>query len=122
MRLIVRSVLPSGYFLSPWHAGWRGAGAIDPPVLFSLYVNDMPVPYHHFELALYADNTAVIVTSRKPALLVCYLEAYLAELERWLSKWRIAINVPNSTAMVFTRRRIQYPRPVLLFGEPNRMG
>jgi len=37
------------------------------------YVNDMPAP-HHVELALYADDTAIIVTSRKPALLVTYPE------------------------------------------------
>jgi hypothetical protein len=37
------------------------------------YVNDMPPP-HHVELGLYADETAIIVTSRKPALLVTYPE------------------------------------------------
>ena len=50
------------------------------PVLFSLYVNDMPVLSHHVELAPYANDTAVIATSCKPALLVSYLEAYLADL------------------------------------------
>jgi hypothetical protein len=28
---LVRSVLPNGYFLSPWHAGWRGTGGTDLP-------------------------------------------------------------------------------------------
>jgi hypothetical protein len=40
------------------------------PVLFSLYVNDMPTPSHNVGLALYADDTASIATSRQPALLV----------------------------------------------------
>jgi hypothetical protein len=43
------------------------------PVLFSLYVNDMPSPSHHVELVLYADNTAIIATSRKTTLLFSYL-------------------------------------------------
>jgi hypothetical protein len=47
------------------------------PVLFSLYVNDMPPPLHHVELALYADDTTVTATSRKPTLLVRYMESYL---------------------------------------------
>jgi hypothetical protein len=34
------------------------------PFLFSLYVTDVPSPSHHVELALYADDTAVIATSR----------------------------------------------------------
>jgi hypothetical protein len=44
-------------------------------------------------LALYADDTAIIATSRKPTLLVSYLDFYLKDLQRWLSEKRIAINV-----------------------------
>jgi hypothetical protein len=100
------------------HAGVAQGGIIS-PVLFSLYVNDMPSPSRHIELALYADDTAIIATSRKPTLLVKYLETYLSDLERWLSEWRIAINVSKSSAMLFVKaRRIQQPRPVRLFGEP----
>jgi len=43
------------------------------PVLFSLYVNDMPSPSYHVALALYANDTAFIAVSRKPMLLVSYL-------------------------------------------------
>jgi hypothetical protein len=45
------------------------------PVLFSLYVNEMPSLSQHFELALNADDTAITATSRKPTLPVNYLEA-----------------------------------------------
>ena len=55
-------------------AGMAQGGLIS-SVLFSLYVNDMPLPSHHVELALYADDTAVIAMSRKPKLLVSYLES-----------------------------------------------
>ena len=58
-------------------------GGLISPVLFSLYVNDMPSPSHHVELVLYADDTAIIATSRKPTLLVSYLESYLND--QWLS-------------------------------------
>ena len=64
-------------------------GGLISPVHFSLYV-DMP-SLSHVELALYADDTAVIATSRKPTLLVSYLESYLNDLQRWLSEWRIAM-------------------------------
>ena len=56
----------------------------------------MPPPTHHVELSLYADDTAIIATSRKPTLLVSYLESYLNDLQRWLSEWSFAINVPKS--------------------------
>jgi hypothetical protein len=60
-------------------------------------------PSHHVELALYADDTAVISRSRKPTLLVSYLDSYLNDLQRWLSEWMIAINVFKSTAIIFAR-------------------
>jgi hypothetical protein len=99
-------------------AGVAQGGLISP--VFSLYVNDMPPPSHHVELDLYADDTAIIATSRKPKLLVSYLESYLNDLQHWVSEWRIAINVLKSTAIIFARagRRFIHSRPVTLFGEP----
>jgi hypothetical protein len=61
-------------------------GGIIFPVLFSLYVNDMPSPSRHVKLALYADDRAIIATSRQPAPLVKYLETYLIDVEPWLSE------------------------------------
>jgi hypothetical protein len=83
-------------------------GVLGSPVPFSLYVNDIPTPSRHVELAQYADGTALIATSGDPSLLVGYLEAYLGRLELWLRSWRIAINVSQSRAMPFAKagRRI----------------
>ena len=95
-------------------------GGLISPVLFGLYVNDMPSPSHHVELALYSDDTVIIATSRKSTLFVSYLESYLNDLQRWLGEWRIAINLSKSTAITFARarRRFTQPRPVALLGEP----
>jgi hypothetical protein len=49
-------------------------GGFISPVLFSLYVIDMPSASHHVQLARYADDRAIIATSRNPTLLVSYLE------------------------------------------------
>jgi len=94
-------------------------GGLISPVLFSLYV-DMPTPLHHVDLALYVNDMTFIATYRKPTLLVCYLESYLNDLQRWLSEWRIAINVSKSTTIIIARagRRFIQPRPVTLLGEP----
>jgi hypothetical protein len=63
----------------------------------------MPSPSHHFELALYANDSAVIDTARKPMQLVSYLESYLNDIQRCLSEWRIAINVSKSTEIISAR-------------------
>ena len=113
----VRSVLPkANYFRRGMRACVAKEGLISS--VLSLYVNDIPVPSLHAELALKADNTTVIATSRKTALFVSYLESFLAALELCLRNWRITINVSKSMAMLFTCWRIQTPRSVVLFGEP----
>jgi len=53
-------------------------GGLISSVVFSLYVNDMHSPLHHVKLAVYA---AIMDTSRKPTLLVSYLESYLNDLQ-----------------------------------------
>jgi hypothetical protein len=90
------------------------------PVLFSLYVNDIPTPSRHVELAKYADDTALIATSRDPSLLVGYLEAYLGRLEFWLRNWRIPIQVSQRAALLSAKaaRRVRQQRPVQFLGEP----
>jgi hypothetical protein len=95
-------------------------GGLVSPVLFSLYVNDIPTPSRRVELTQYAGETALVTTSCSPSLLVGYLVAYLGRLERWLRHWRIAINASKSTAVLFVKaaRRIQKPRAVQFLGEP----
>jgi hypothetical protein len=80
----------------------------------------MPSPSHHVELALYADDTAIIAMSRKPTLLVSYMLSYINDLQRLLSEWIIDMNVPKRTAIFFApaERRFIQPRPVTPFGEP----
>jgi hypothetical protein len=47
------------------------------------------------------------------------METYLSRLEHWLWNWRSAINVSQSTAVLFVKtvRRIQKPRTVQFLGE-----
>jgi hypothetical protein len=91
-------------------AGVPKSGLIS-PVFFSMYVNDMPSPSHDVELALYADETAIIGKSRKPTLLVSYPESYLNYIQWWLSEWRITINVPKSSAIIFARAGLRFIQP-----------
>ena len=93
-------------------------GGVISPVLFTLYVNDIPTPCRHVELAQYADDTALVATSGSTKLLAKYLETYLIALERWLREWRIAINVDKSMAVLFSppRRRIPNPRGLRFLG------
>ena len=78
-----------GYILSPWNVGWRGAGESNLHCPLQSICQWYAILSIYVELAIYAYDTAVVVTSRKTALLVRYLKFYLADLERWLKKWRL---------------------------------
>ena len=118
--LDVRSVLPYGHVISSGMRAGVAQGGLISLVLFNLYVNDMPSPSHHLELALHADDMVIIATSCKLTVLVSYLESYLNDLQRRLIGGRIGINVSKSNAIIFTRagRRFIQARPVTLFGDP----
>jgi hypothetical protein len=100
-------------------AGVAQVGLVS-PVLFSLIVNEIPTPSSHVKIAQYADDTALVATSRNPSLIVGYLDACFGRLERWLRDCRIAINISRSTAVFFVKaaNRIQKPRAVQFLGEP----
>jgi hypothetical protein len=57
---------------------------------------------------------------RSQSLLICYLEASVGRLKRWLWDWRIAIKVSKSTAVLFVvaTSHIQNPRAVQFLREP----
>jgi hypothetical protein len=94
-------------------------GRIVSPVLFRLYVNDMHVPSCHFQLALYAEDAAIIATTPKSALHIRYVETFLSDLERWPREWRIAIKVSKSNAMVSAKAawRVTRTQPVQSLGQ-----
>ena len=95
-------------------------GDLISPAHFSLYVNEMPPTPLYGELAVYADETAIIPTSNISMLLVSYVESYLNEIQQRLTKYRMAINVSKCTTIIFALggRRFIQSRPVTLFGEP----
>jgi hypothetical protein len=80
--------------------GWCGLGWTCPPVPFNLYVNDIPTPSRHVELAQYTDNTALEATSHSRSLLVGYLEAFLSVIWRPISlDWRAGYGIGGLPSM-----------------------
>jgi hypothetical protein len=91
-------------------------------VFFFLYVIDMPVTYRNVELAFYADDTAIIATSRKLVLFIRYLETYLNNVQRWLREWRIAINISKTNGMLFIKAPGEFPDLDRVLTRANPMG
>ncbi|GFX32990.1 RNA-directed DNA polymerase from mobile element jockey [Trichonephila clavipes] len=94
-------------------------GSLSSPLLFTLYVNDMPrTDLSH--LAMFADDTAIITQNKRFSVVISNLQHYISLLELWLTDWKIKVNASKSACLMFTSR----PRmpvgltPVQIFGQP----
>ena len=67
------------------------------PLLFLIYVNDMPNPSHH--QSQFADDAGQWAVSKNIDLVAEYLQRDLDKLARWYAKWRIKLN-PEKTSHI----------------------
>ena len=76
------------------------------PLLFFIYVNDMPNPSHHqTNKSQFADDTGHWAVSKNIDLAAEYLQRDLDILARWCAKWRIKLNPEKTKVMIFSKCR-----------------
>ena len=64
-------------------------GSVLGPVLFSLYINDLPTSV---KTSLYADDLAIWASSPSVECATSIVQAALNRLVKWSSKWRLPLN------------------------------
>ncbi|GFT55653.1 probable RNA-directed DNA polymerase from transposon BS [Trichonephila clavipes] len=87
-------------------------GSLLGPVLFNIYVNDIP-SHPSTMINLYADDTAISATNKNTNFVTRALNKHLALLEEYFNKWKIKINVDKTVAVLFTKRRNPVTPPTL---------
>ena len=76
------------------------------PLLFLIYVNDMPNPTNHqTNKSQFADDTGQWAVSKNIDLAVEYLQRDLDKLARWCAKWRIKLNPEKTKVIIFSKSR-----------------
>ena len=76
------------------------------PLLFLIYVNDMPNPSHHqTDKSQFADDAGQWAVSKNIDLAVEYLQRDLDKLARWSAKWRIKLNPEKTKVIIFSKSR-----------------
>ena len=78
-------------------------GSVLGPVLFSLYINDLPtfLPTS-VKTSLYADNLAIWASSPSVECATSTVQAALNRLVEWSSKWRLPLNPLKSKTSFFS--------------------
>lgn len=85
-------------------------GAVLSPTLFNLFVHDMPQP-RDVQLALFADDTAILATSKITRTVVNRLQRAANRMTKFFNRWRIQVNASKSQATIFTRKRARRHTP-----------
>jgi len=81
-------------------------GSILGPVLFLIYVNDIPKPGRPL-IAQYADDTAAYFRAGDLPTLAAHLQRTLDALLAYFHRWRIKINPLKTEAVLFTHRSLR---------------
>ncbi|GFX40433.1 probable RNA-directed DNA polymerase from transposon BS [Trichonephila clavipes] len=87
-------------------------GSLLGPVLFNIYVNDIP-SHPRTMINLYADDTAISATYKNTKSVTIALNKHLALLEKYFNDWKIKINVDKTVAVLFTKTRKPIAPPTL---------
>lgn len=86
-------------------------GSVLSPLLYSLYTSDFPRLPHDTGVYMFADDTALAVSSYSPTPAIQKLQTSTNIVTDYLAKWRLTVNPAKTQATVFTQRRtILYPQ------------
>nr|XP_034826944.1 uncharacterized protein LOC117984436 [Maniola hyperantus] len=97
--------------LRPIRAGVPQGSCLS-PCLYAVYTDDIPTLAEHLRegeedvlLSLYADDSAYLTSSYHQIVAINRLQRLLDLLPEWLDKWRMAVNVGKTAAILFGARQ-----------------
>ena len=89
------------------------------PLLFLIYVNEMPSQVRHGCLLQFADDTCLICAGNSPGVVARLLQDDLSVLSNWVVLSKMKLNFNKSNVMWFNVKRLATsPPPILLNSVP----
>lgn len=90
------------------------------PILYALYVSDIPVP-NKIEIALYADDTSIYTSAKRSNTIINRLNSTLRSLKIYFDIWKIKLNTAKTQSILFPfdNKRKRIPTAHLNDGQHN---
>ena len=84
-------------------------GSILGPLLFIIYINDLPNIFNRAKFTLYADDANIIINGANIADIVQQLNELCNILPNWVISNGLALNLKKTKYMLFSRQNIELP-------------
>src|SRR6218665_176218 len=84
-------------------------GSILGPLLFLLFINDLPNASKLLNFALFADDTSILVSHKSYDQLFSVVNLELGYVNNWCRANKLSLNVMKTNYILFTSRRKQIP-------------
>uniref|UniRef100_A0A8C7X350 Reverse transcriptase domain-containing protein n=1 Tax=Oryzias sinensis TaxID=183150 RepID=A0A8C7X350_9TELE len=79
-------------------------GSILGPLLFSMYINDLPNTCGNVEFQMYADDAVIFTSAKNIQEAASILTSALVPVNEWLSKSCLLLNTTKTVCMMFTKQ------------------
>jgi hypothetical protein len=84
-------------------------GSVLGPLLFLIYITDLPVNIHDANLVMFADDINVLISGSNVRSLQIEIDRVVAELETWFNRNNLVINAGKRGVMLFHNRQTHFP-------------
>ena len=80
-------------------------GAVLSPLLFSIYINDIPIKYdkNHSYSLLFADDLVTFFIYKKDKKIDSKINDYNNKLKKWLDNWQLKMHPEKCNYMIFNK-------------------
>ena len=75
-------------------------GSILGPILFLLFINDLPNCFEKCSVHLYADDTVIYFSDKDPNIIECVINQELQKLDTWMTSNKLKINCTKTVCML----------------------
>ena len=83
-------------------------GSVLGPLLFLLFINDLPNVSNVFSTLLFADDACMIASSSSPIMLQNLVNQELIKISSWMSKNKICLNYNKTVFLILNKRNLTY--------------
>ena len=83
-------------------------GGVLSPILFNIYMADLPAPPSNVKTITYADDVTVLSTHTSPAIAQTQVQQYLEDIHTWTKQNQLSLNASKTTTTLFTPDPAQY--------------